>query len=174
MSSSPAVSNVERFSSSSDKSERRTSVPGPRTGTHHPARSTNPPWQLRPRTLSPNPLTLFRTEWMDGSVSGWVEGGKSKKHQAPSFSKLVYRANPAIEDSHSTASIKQQRIQADVLLQPSQPAASQASSYPSTSMAFSKSNPKPAVQRPAYLALRNNAVQLRGNHSFDIPPVERY
>lgn len=83
-----------------------------------------------------------RNGWMDRRVGGQKEG-KSEKHEAPSLSKLVFRANPAIGDSHGTASVKQQRFQADVLLQP-EPArpATQAFSYPSTRMAFSKSIPK--------------------------------
>ncbi|KAK1490742.1 hypothetical protein CCUS01_14399 [Colletotrichum cuscutae] len=57
-----------------------------------------------------------------------------------------------IQDSHGTASVKQQRIQANVVLQP-EPArpATQASSYPSTRMAFSKSTPKDQIAPSTFL-----------------------
>ncbi|KAK1490971.1 hypothetical protein CTAM01_10464 [Colletotrichum tamarilloi] len=95
-----------------------------------------------------------RDGWASELVGRKKGRARSIKPQAdPRFS----RANPAIGDSHGTASVKQQRIQANVVLQP-EPArpATQASSYPSTRMAFSKSTPKST----AGAAIRINTIQL--------------
>ncbi|KAK1524790.1 hypothetical protein CPAR01_13738 [Colletotrichum paranaense] len=169
---SPAVSSVERFSRAGDKSERRTSVPGPHAASHHLPRSTNPPGQLRPRILTPNPLTLFRTEWMDGPVSWWVEGREEREASSP---KLIQGCPGPIQPSetHTARQASSNRGSRPMWFSnPSQPA--QLRKHPATLAHAWRSPNQPPSQRLAQQFASTPSNYEGPNSSFDIPPVVRY